>query len=159
MSQPGGWLHINKDEPFKLHSGLYSICKVETKGIFTNPATREFILDGWEKSIRSKYPDVKDGTHRFFGVPTGGTPWAEALAKRMKGLLRYDYRDGRYADKEPTFIVDDVLTTGSQVKELGCDHEPLLVVVRRWDYGNHPPQVLNAWMDVRLPILDQEKSS
>ncbi len=87
---------------------------------------------------------------RFYGIPNGGTPWAAAFAERYPGaVLLNQYKDMRHHDK-PTFLIDDVTTTGSSFDEFPYD-EPRLVVVRR--LSKYPwVKVRKSWMDVFLPI-------
>ncbi len=154
--EPEKWLNY-KASSRVLASGRLSNWFIDTDPFFDDIQTRDMIVDLWAKKIMNDIaPDEKGKKEvRIFGVPTGGVRWAKALWLRLRhsSLLLYEYRDKRYS--ENTYIVDDVLTTGSTIRELDANGEPVMCVVRRWAPGC--TQLLDrgtvtSWMNVQLPI-------
>ena len=122
---------------------------VETDPFFNDIKIRDMIVEVWAKRV---LVDV-EGTGkeaRIWGVPSGGVRWAKALALRLRDrslLLTGDYRD---AGK--TWVVDDVLTTGSTIKDAGADEEPVLVVVHRVGNKMRIASNVTSWMTVKLAM-------
>ncbi len=149
------WLH-HETTSRVLASGRLSNWFVDTDPYFDDIQVRDMIVEQWAQRILKDLAGDSKKEARIFGVPTGGVRWARALWLRLRHrslLITGNYRDRRYA--ENTYIVDDVLTTGSTIKELGANGEPVLCVVRRWAPGC--TQLLDrgsvtAWMSVNLPI-------
>lgn len=140
-----------------LASGRLSNWFIDTDEFFKDIKIRDMIVEHWAKRILKDLESDSKKEARIFGVPTGGVGWAKALWFRLgdRSLLLHEYRDRRYA--ENTYIVDDVLTTGSTIKELGASGEPVLCVVRR--LAPNCPMLLDSpirsWMHVQLPIGDR----
>lgn len=151
------WLN-RETSPIVLASGRLSNWFVDTDPFFDDLEVRDIIVDMWAKKIMDDIPQEERGKKevRIFGVPTGGVRWAKSLWLRLRhsSLLLYEYRDKRYA--ENTYIVDDVLTTGSTIKSLGANGEPVLCVVRRrapnCDLVLSTAQTITSWMDIQIPI-------
>ena len=138
-----GWLEYH-EEPVTLHSGDTSHWLVNGAKLFEDEHIRQAVLDVWGYAIFVHSPALT--APRVFGIPSGGTPWAEALAKAVPGaVLLKEYE----RVEEPTFLVDDVCTTGASFDEYPS--EPRLVVVRRSNkYAT--VSITASWMDVHLPI-------
>ncbi len=138
------WLEYH-EKPVTLHSGATSHWLVRGDLLFNDERVRQAVLDVWWYAIFVHSPIVTKP--RIFGIPTGGTPWAKALADHMPGgavLL-----DKYVQSAEPTFLVDDVVTTGSSFDAYPM--EPRLVVVRRT--SKYPTALVTAkWMQIHLPI-------
>lgn len=135
------WLTYH-EEYVQLHSGGWSQWLVHGEVIYEDEDVRSAVLDTWETAIR-KYLGGDDQP-RIYGIPRGGTIWASALAERLgvPPMLGYYVAE----DEGPTFIVDDVATTGGSRSMFP---EPALVVVRRG-----PVDVISAAMDIFcLPIF------
>ena len=156
-----GWL-IHEAQQQVLASGRLSNWFVDTDPYFDDIQIRDMIVNMWAYKIMNDMTPEQKGKKevRIFGVPTGGVRWAKALWLRLRhsSLLLYEYRDKRYA--ENTYIIDDVLTTGSTIKKLGANGEPILCVVRRW--APNCKLVIDgisvtSWMTVNLPIGAEEK--
>ena len=141
------WLKYH-EEPVTLHSGATSHWLIDGQVLFDDENIRRAVLDVWAYAIWIHSPQIDEP--RIFGIPTGGTPWAEALAQRVPGAILLDqYTDARWRD-QPTFLVDDVVTTGKSFDD--CQPgEPRLVVVRRTSKC-HTVQVTAKWMEIHLPI-------
>ncbi len=140
------WLEYH-EEPVTLHSGAMSHWLVRGDLLFENEHIRKTVLNCWAFAMRVCFPDI--ATPRIFGIPRGGTPWAEALAMIVEGAVLLH----EYEDNEPTFLVDDVCTTGASFDEYPLG--PRLVVVRRTQKYS-TVQVTARWMDVQLPIEKEE---
>lgn len=149
------WLQYHS-EPVTLHSGATSNWLVDGAELFKDEHVRKAVMDLWWYSVWMYPKHDRDGCEfdleepRIYGIPTGGTPWAAAFAERYPGaILLNEYKDMRHK-RQPTFLIDDVATTGSSFDEFPYD-EPRLVVVRR--LSKYPAvNVRSRWMDVFLPI-------
>ncbi len=147
LSVGAPWL-VYHQEAIQLHSGGWSHFEVRGDIMFANEPLRASVLDCWMRAIKWWYTD--SAQPRVYGVPRGGTPWAEALAERLgvEPLSTYQVAD----DAGPTFIVDDVTTTGKSLKSYP---EPKLVVVRRGEV-----QVAACWADMMwLPVFKEKPVS
>ena len=139
------WLKYH-EEPVTLHSGATSHWLIDGQALFDDPNVRRAVLDVWAYAIWMHSPQVDKPL--ILGIPTGGTPWAEALAQHVPGAVLLD-EYGRVLRDTPVFLVDDVVTTGASFDEYPLG--PRLVVVRRT--SKYPTvQVTAKWMDVQLPI-------
>ena len=144
-----------------LASGRLSNWFVDTDPFFEDIQVRDMIVEVWaQRILRDMAAGVEDKKEvRIFGVPTGGVRWAQALWLRLRdrSLLLHEYRDKRYAE---TYIVDDVLTTGSTIKSLGADGEPVLIVVKREIAETLKIESsVTAWMYVKLPIGSEGRNA
>ncbi len=154
-----GWLQ-HHGKTVRLHSGATSDWLVNGRELFDDPFVRQIVLDKWWYTVwmyggRQGNHNLDMAEPRIYGIPTGGTRWAEAFAKNYPGaVLLNQYKDMRHQN-QPTFLVDDVTTTGASFDEFPYD-EPRLVVVRR--LSKYPaPWVTSKWMDVFLPIDKHEE--
>lgn len=95
------WLEYH-EKPVTLHSGGTSHWLVRGELMFEDERLRESVLSFWVEYLKHWQPRV-----HVVGIPTGGTPWAEALKERVE----LDEIDG------PVVLVDDVVTTGKSMKE------------------------------------------
>lgn len=124
---------------------------VETDPFFNDIKIRDMIVEVWAKRILNDLNQERnDGEVRIWGVPSGGVRWAKALALRLRDrslLLTGDYRDAA-----KTWVVDDVLTTGSTIKDAGADEEPVLVVVHRVGNKMRIGHNITAWMTIKLAM-------
>ena len=154
---------LNHEESSRvLASGRLSNWFVDTDLFFEDIQVRDMIVEVWaQRILRDMGAGVEDKKEvRIFGVPSGGVRWAGALWLRLRdrSLLLYEYRDKRYA--ENTYIVDDVLTTGSTIKSLGADGEPVLIVVKREIAETLKIESsVTAWMYVKLPIGSEGRNA
>ena len=138
------WLEYH-EKPVKLHSGATSHWLIDGQALFDDPNVRRAVLDVWANAMWACFPDIR--TFHIFGIPRGGTPWAEALAHRVAGFVYLEYAAAQ--EEGQVFLVDDVVTTGASFDEYPLG--PRLVVVRRT--SKCPTvQVTARWMDVHLPI-------
>ena len=136
--------------PHALASGRLSNWFVNTDPFFDDVKVRDMIVEIWAQKILRDLAIDSNKEARIYGVETGGVRWAKALWLRLRdrALLLHDYRD-----KRNTYIVDDVLTTGSTIKELGTNDEPVLVVMsREWPGCRMIVSSVTAWMHIELPI-------
>ncbi|KKL64833.1 hypothetical protein LCGC14_2161060 [marine sediment metagenome] len=124
-----------RQTPFTLHSGKSSHWFVSGEAIFNDPYLKEEVLDCWTKAL----PDTYKVPH-FFGIPSGGTPWAEAIAEYTYGIVLTDPT----SLTPETYLVDDVTTTGQSFRAYGSTL-PRLVVVNRGDVP-----VLSSWLSLSL---------
>ncbi len=149
-----------RKEPFRLSSGRLTNEFVDARAIFDSLPHREMVLSFWEGRIAWEY-------HRFHivPVPTGGSPWAEALASRVGAAWCESIPTGAVGwDFERVVVVEDVVTTGGsarrkveEVREaLGQPHlhVPVLAVVQRRE-SVPPNMVLVPW--VRIALHDWEE--
>ena len=132
------WLEFHP-APITLHSGQLSHWKVNGEVLFNHLPLREQILHFFVKQVRLWRPPYK-----ILGIPTGGKCWAEEIWK----MVQIESEDA--PDQIPiTFLVDDVITTGSSM-DANLVHDRLAVVDRR------PPGLalrqphINAWMTIAL---------
>lgn len=141
MTIPGLEWH---DVPVKLHSGGWSNWVVDGDTLFKDEHIRELWVAGAKRCMKIHSGQEALTRPRIYGIPHGGTKWAEALATAcgVRPLLVYSVADDA-SGQTPTFIVDDVATTGSSLQVFP---EPSLVVVRRG-----PAQVTCALFDLHLP--------
>lgn len=142
------WLTYH-EEYVQLHSGDWSQWLVHGEVIYEDEDVRSAVLDTWQTAIW-RYLGGQDRSTRIYGIPNGGTIWASALAERLgvPPMLGYCAAE----DERPTFIVDDVATTGAS---RSLFPEPALVVVRRG-----PVDVLSSAMDIFcLPIFKEKPAS
>ena len=141
------WLEYH-ETPVELHSGGWSHWLVRGDLIYKDERVRELVLDCWTYCMGIHSPEYRDPASprapRIYGVPDGGTVWAEALAHRWgtEPLSAYSAAE----DAGPTFIVDDVATTG---ESLAPYPEPRLVVVRRGSI-----KIMGIFWDMHwLPVM------
>ncbi len=142
------WLEYH-EEPVTLHSGATSHWLVRGDLLFADEHIREIVLNCWAFAISLHSPGLRDPC--IFGIPRGGTPWAEALAKRLPDARLLD--NYTTTPHDPVFLVDDVCTTGESFEAYPLG--PRLVVVRRTQRYS-TVQVTARWMDVQLPIEKEE---
>ncbi len=141
------WLNYY-EEPITLHSGDKSHWKIDGDELFDDEEIRGEVISYWARMITHYYKH-RTKNPRIFGIPRGGTKWAEELARNIPGaVLLNEYEDAEYV--EPTFLIDDVATTGSSFDKY--PNEPRYVVVRRLSTGNMP-HVQGAFMDIHLPLV------
>lgn len=150
------WLEYH-EEPVTLHSGGRSHWLVRGDLIFADEKLRELVLDCWQYALEvggwAKTP------MRVYGIPRGGSPWAEALSKRMDArlLTEVEIEAVQQAEKTteavippiPTILVDDVVTTGTSLNQIGIAGPRLAVVCR----AAYIP-ITAAWAKICLPLLE-----
>ena len=126
------WLEYHH-EPVQLHSGDWSHWLVRGDIAFQDEHVREAVLDYWVKVLAAW-----DEPFNIIGIPTGGTPWADALRERV-------------ATDEKTWFrvaVDDVVTTGASLR--GVNATLWLVFFDRRLKRTGAP--VNAWDTIPLPL-------
>ena len=122
--------------------------------IYKDERVRELVLDCWMHCIGVYSPEYAvfspNLKPRIYGVPTGGTLLAEALAHRFQTEPLLTYAVAK--DAGPTFIVDDVATTGESLIPYP---EPRLVVVRRGSI-----KIMGVFWDMHwLPVTKERPIS
>ena len=128
------WLQYH-DPAVTLHSGGESHWLVRGDLIFADAGLRALVMTCWEEALLFRIKaELEVPPFSFYGVPRGGTAWAEAIA---------DHMGGRWLEKfEPgCILVDDVATTGSSMDLYGEPEGTRLAVVAR----NSKVQVTAAW--------------
>lgn len=147
------WL-IYYEHREQLHSGGKSHWFVDGRAIFDDPNLRESVLACWEKLLECKVGSWNNP--RVVGIPTGGLPWAKALAQRL-GWPLVSVDDLAYKYEGFTVLVDDVYTTGASLNVGGISGDPLalrrLVVVGRKNAEVKPVGV-SAWAWIDLEIAE-----
>lgn len=136
------WLEYH-EEPVTLHSGGTSHWLVRGDILFANTRLREKVLDRWEYIVDlHRFQQHHLLVPLFYGIPTGGTCWAKAIAKRTGGKMILEYT----GTVQPfMFVVDDVMTIGASFAPF--EHNIKLVVVKRLPQLNS--EVL-AWMELYI---------
>lgn len=134
-------------KPITLHSGRVSHWLIDADQIFQDASLRTSVLDCWEGAVKTRHPNAK--RFAFYGIPTGGELWAQAIAARTGGyVLKEPMQSPENIGRETIpILVDDVTTTGKSFEALGksCMFWPRLVVARRGDVF-----VTAAWMSIDL---------
>ena len=134
------WLEYH-DEPVTLHSGDKSHWLVRGNLIFADLHLRAEVLNFWADYVKHRW--LKENWI-FYGIPRGGSDWADALGVQMGGVILSDYEPG-------AILVDDVCTTGKSFDDLdkGTTIAHRLVVVRRGSVS-----VGVEWMNTALSYVD-----
>jgi orotate phosphoribosyltransferase len=137
------WLEYHPT-PVPLHSGQTSHWLVRGDLIFLDPHLRSLVLDVWQRCLGLTPPPAP----YVLGVPSGGTPWARALAERVNGT--YIEPDAPVPEEGEVVVVDDVLTTGHSLESFRPDIpiRTTLVVVDRLTARHRPG---GAWARMYLP--------
>ena len=134
------WLEYH-EKPVTLHSGGTSHWLVRGDILFANTHLREKVLDRWEYIVDlHRFQQQNLLVPLFYGIPTGGTCWAKAIAERTGGEVILKYKHSLFM-----FVVDDVMTTGASFAPF--EHDIKLVVVKRLPQLNS--EVL-AWMELYI---------
>lgn len=151
------WLQYH-EEPVILSSGLRSHWMMRGDLIFQDEKLREIVLGVWERALRH-YPRPLN----FIGVPTGGIPWAEAIAERTQGFPLKSVNEAIQIEKErkgdgllpgSNIIVEDVITTGGNVMKLLVQTAPLEMVATICVVARTPgiPTLISWWCQLHLPL-------
>lgn len=140
------WL-IYHEKPITLHSGGKSHWFVDGQAIFDDSNLRESVLNLWARAIA--HPDE---TH-FMGIPRGGIPWAEAIARKVGarwGTPSQAIRGAKYL-----YVVDDVVTTGASLDSIPEAYHRFAVVVRAAP-GFFRRLTAWAWIDLEMLPASRE---
>jgi orotate phosphoribosyltransferase len=116
------------DPPVRLHGGGESHWLIRADLMFECKPLRELVLDNWVDELGLAR------AHIIF-IPTGGMPWAEALAERLG--CTYGGPDAVPYPKGPLYVVDDVATTGESIMSVPNASKRMVVVDRGYNLRIH----------------------
>lgn len=173
-----GTLHIRTDPPYEWATGMKLPVYCDTRMLYSHPAARNEILEGFLSAIRSLHiqPDCIAGT------ATGAIGWATLIADRLDLPMVYVRRtakphglqkqiEGQTKPGMHTLVIEDVILTGDSgittAEELRAQNELIVTdVLGIFTYGmdkalEHAQQAalklhaLTSFADVTEVALEQ----
>lgn len=137
------------EEPVTLHSGQRSHWRINADAIFEREDLREAVLAWAVRWAEHEHAFSTKGRQGFkvWGIPQGGTSWAEALRDRLVSSR---------LDDPIRILVDDVLTTGASIaRHLTVRNYDLVLVVVNRNERDPSPRV-HAYWRIPLPVLEAQ---
>ena len=126
---------LRPDDPFTWASGIKSPIYCDNRLVYSAPAVRDIVENGFAELIKNKYPEVE----ALFGTSTSGIGHAAITATILNlptGYVRSSAKDhgrnnqieGRLEQGEKVVVVEDLISTASSaietasaLREVGAD--------------------------------------